>query len=330
MPRLVRNTLYAARVSALVLLLGIGVVVRPGKAATASFATPALDRWMYGNVPGSYGGTRDVAPVFATLNSPDEDRLGTMLIGFNTAALIPPGLGAASYLVTSVRLRVTVSEGDTFLYDPTYDSYRTYLPITDPNHLADADSGRPLELFGVGLRNGYTSLSASIAGAQPHQFHEISPYGPSGVHGKNAYPLGFTNLGGGIDVADSVSEAFEALPFALGVASGLTPGVPVPGGTEFTFNLNLSHAGVLAYVQAALDGGILGLNLTSLHSATGQTGPQTYPIFYTRENLLGDDFAPKLEIIYTVIPEPRVSTLLILAAGIFAAGRACRHRDHLT
>jgi hypothetical protein len=317
-------------VSALALLVSLGAVARSGKAATASFTTPALDRWMYGNVPGSYGGTRDVAPVFATLNSPDEDRLGTMIIGFATSALIPPGLGAASYQVTSVRLRVTVSEGDTFLYDPTYDSYRTYLSNTDPNYLADADAGRPLELFGVGLRNGYTSLSASIAGAQPQQFHETSPYGPSGVHGKNAYPLGFTNLGGSIDVADSVSEAFEAAPLAIGLASGLSAGASVPGGTEFTFNLNLGLAGVLAYVQAALDGGILGLNLTSLHSAAGQGGPQTYPIFYTRENLLGDEFDPKLEITYTIIPEPRLSALLILATGILAAGRGIRYRDRFS
>jgi hypothetical protein len=264
------------------------------------------------------------------LNTADEDRLGTLIVGFNTGALIPSGQGAANYQVTSVRLRVTVSQPDTFLYDPTYDSYRTYLETNDPNYLADSDAGRPLEVFGVGLRNGFTSLSASVGGALPGQFHENSAYGPAGVHTKNAYPLGYTNLGGAIDVADSVSEDFEATPFGIGLTSGLSAGASVPAGQEFTFNLNVADPSILAYVQSALHGGILGLNIATLHDAEGQFGPQTYPIFFTRENLLDDIFDPKLEITYTIIPEPRLSALFILALGLFAAGRGFRHRDRLT
>lgn len=309
--------------------LVVGASVISAQGATVNLGAPAMDKWMYGNVPGTYSGQRDTAPVFATLNSSDEDRMGEFLLGFSTAGNIPTGLGAGSYLIQSITLKLTVSGHDTFFYDPTYDSYRNYLLSNNPNYVADSDAGHPIELYGVGLRNGYTELSGSISGTVDHRYHEDSPYGPAGVHTKNAYPLGFTANGTRIDVSDNVSEAFESSPWAIGLTQDVDPGDAVPSFTEFTFQLNLANPFVLAYVQEALNSGMLGLMISTLHASSGQTGPQTYPVFFTGENQIGSDVNPQLEIKYTVVPEPNASVLLIAGCALFATGRAWRNRSSL-
>lgn len=309
--------------------LAVGASVISAQGATVSLGAPAMDQWLYGNVPGTYGGQRDTSPVFATLNTGDEDRMATFLMGFSTAGSIPMGRGAENYLVQSVTLRLTVSADETFLYDPTYDSYRNYLPSNHPDYIPDADAGHPVELYGVGLRNGYTELSGSISGAAAHQYHEHSPYGPAGVHTRNAYPLSFGADGSRIDVSDNVSEAFDVMPWAIGITQDATPGDSVYSFTEFTFQLNLSNPYVLAYIQEALNSGMLGLMVSTLHDSSGQGGPQTYPIFFTRENQMGSDVNPQLEITYTVVPEPNASALLIIGCALFATGRAWRNRSSL-
>jgi hypothetical protein len=301
-------------------------------AATVVMNSPALDKWYYGNVPATVGGDYPAAPVFAFVGDADIDRIGGMLIGFNTAAAqIPSGLGAGSYQITSVRLTITVASNGTFNYDPTYDSYRVHLDPENPNYLADSDAGYPVEVYGVGLRNGYTTLSGTISGSTGPRYHEHSAYGPA--NSPNAFPLGQTGAGQPlIDVNDSVDGQLEAQPFAIGTSS-LAPGESVPSETSFTFNLQVSDPSILAYLQHSLDTGILGLYVSSLYPAEGQGGPVTYPRFFSKEgaNELGaPEFAPHLEIEYTTIPEPRTSVLLIGAISLIAAGRAFRQRHHLT
>ena len=58
-----------------------------------------------------------------------------------------------------------------FVYDPTTDPWQCFVATTDPNYIPDVDLGQPVELFGVGYRNGW-SVST---------FLENSPYAPSGT-----------------------------------------------------------------------------------------------------------------------------------------------------
>lgn len=156
--------------------------------ATATFDQPAIDIWQYGNVP--TGGTYPVAPIFATLNSDDEDRMGTFLTGFNTASSVPAGRGAANYIVQSVKLTLTVSRDETFQYDPTYDSYQRYIQGDTSD-----DIGHPIEVYGVGLRGDYKKLAAAGNGQDSTLYYENSPfYLPSSTI-RAAYPLSFNAAG---------------------------------------------------------------------------------------------------------------------------------------
>ncbi len=307
----------------LLFLLGLLAPASPG--APASFASPSMDKWMYSNAVSftGFGGARTEAPIFATLSSADEDRLGAMFVGFNTSSLIAAGLGAQSYAVTSVKLRVSVLLGDSYLYDPAHDTYQTYLPSTHASYQADADAGRPVEVFGVALRNGFTGLSGSIsAGANPYT--ESSPFlTNSAPTPRNAYPLGLGTGGALFDVADNISQQLEAIPFGVGTAVGLTTGQYVPAGTELTFELQLSGA-ILAYVQASLNSGVLGLYLSSLDIAESQNGEVTYPTLITREGAasLVAQYAPRLEVTYSIVPEPSPTLSILLALGLLSAGRA--------
>jgi hypothetical protein len=301
------------------------------RGATASFASPYADKWMYANAE-SAGAFTEVAPVFAFLGtSEDEDRMGAILLAFDTATLVPANRGVGAYAVTSVKFSITVRTGDTFLYDPTHDSYRTYLPVGNPLSQADTDTGRPVELFGVGLRNGYTGLKGSISGG-PTPYLETSPFGTAGqATFRNAYPIGLDASGVPYDVADNISQEKEATPFAVGTTTDATPGGSVPEGALFTFQLQLSDAAIRSYVQAGLNAGVLGLYVSSLHSATGQTGPQTYPRFLTREGaafLDAPEYAPQLQITYTLVPEPTPTLWLVLGLAVFTAGRAFHRRRH--
>jgi hypothetical protein len=309
-------------------IAALALAVSPAGAETADFAVPALDKWMYSNVPSTVGGTRETAPVFGFPNTAEEeDRLGQMLVAFRTSTLITPGLSAASYAITSVTLSVFTADISTNTYDPTFDSFRTYLATNDPLYQADADEGRPVEVFGVGLRNGFTSLSPTVAGSLSGQYNENSAFGsPS----RSAYPLMYSGGGGPIDVSDNVTGRFEAQPWAVAQIEGLTAGDLIPEGSEYKFTLDLSSSAVRAYLQQGLNSGILGFMVTSLTPVPGQGSNVPYPTFLTKENQLGIEYAPRLEIEYTIIPEPSAFTNMLLGVGLFAALRGWRNRDRFS
>ena len=300
-------------------------------AAVVQIESPALDKWYYSNTPGpTYGGSRDTAPVFSNSGT----RLGHVLLGFQTSGNIATGLGASNYLVSSVRVYLRVSTEESFRYDPTYDSYTTHLPLGGGS---DPDVGRPVELFGLGLRNGYSALRATVSGATAGQFHENSPYFSSGSTLPNAFPFGFDQSGQARDVVDSVNEAFDYAPFAIGATTDALPGQLVEQDALFEFSLDLNNPAILAYIQQALNTGMLGFMVSSLHESSGQTGGTTYPAFYTRENFIDfpgdpfdDRFGPRIEIEYTVIPEPSPTVLVVVGLALFATGRAWRHRAILS
>lgn len=255
------------------------------------FEGPTLDRWMYPH--NTLGGERASASTFGSFSSSSDTRNAQFLLGFSTSDSIPSGLPATNYLIRSVRVRATVDRGGAFVYDPTHDIYNTYQPTNRADYLPDADAGRPIELFGVGFRNGYTAAN----------FVENSPFGTNTVEGRNAYAVSYDSRGEWVDVSNNAAKtnSFEAIPFAVGVNGALTPGELVPVDSAFTFELNLSDPFVLGYAQRALKEGVFEIMVSSLHTAA-QGGSPIYPTFYNKENLFGG--APgQLEITGMVVRE---------------------------
>jgi len=299
-------------------------------AVTAGFDTQ-FDKWMYENVSGTVGGQNDAAPINSVADTNGSVRFQGFLVAFNTASLA--GLVNGNFQLTSITLTLVNVDGS-FVYDPTPDSYRTELPVGDPNRLAD-DDGKPLELFGVGLRNGYTGLNATVKNPSNGTYGEYSPYGTTGqTNFQNAYPLGKTAPGVLKDVSTNVLSGEEATAFAIGKTTGLTPNIGLAGSeTKFTFTLDLTDPDILAYVRNSISSGVLGFYVSTYNLAQSQTGPHTYPRFYTWEGAAGalvPEYTPHLEIQYAIVPEPRISGLLIAGLGLFAAGRGVRNRHRLS
>lgn len=253
---------------------------------------PAGDKWMYWQ---GQGGTRSSASVYGAYGSFDyisngydfDDRHAQMLLDFDTTALAQPGRGAGNYTVNSVVLTVVVNEDLQFFYDPTHDPLATY------RGTQDSDKGRPLELFGVGYRGGWTLAT----------FRENSPYQAGNATGyknvRNAFAMDFVG-GQARDVSNNVEQNFEVSPWAVGritgnladsgafIANPLPAGSRVPFESVVEFTVNLSNPLVRAYVQQGLHAGRLQFMVTSLleYTYTGDEGAGgSFPSFYTKESL---------------------------------------------
>ena len=297
-----------------------------------------FDRWMYpfNGTPG----TRNLAPTFgAVYADPDsfDNKDGTLILAVDTvAAGIPAGQGASNYLPVKVRITATHFEGD-FLYDPTYDAWQTYLDPSDPNYVPDTDPGRPIELYGVGLRNGYTTVRVGVVGpAGPPGFEEGERYCENSCGGlgqgiRNAFPWdpGAADPHG--DVSNNVrrrppltGSGFDPFPWAIGIStSGLHPGDPVPQGIfdaspgeTFEFDVDLGDPDVRTYVQQGLNAGVLAFTITSMHEVQAEVGGMN-PNFYTRESTDTAAIKPTMEIV-TYVPEPGFGAGLASGLGALA------------
>lgn len=293
----IRCCLRALSLLAVTVLAGLG---EAGEFKLADLA-PNLDRWMYPF--GDFDGSRPAAPTWASFDQRFDTRDGQFLLAWDTANRIATNAPARNYWVT--RLRITVEHTPlpsqpSFVYDPTYDDFRTYL--TNVLAIPDADTGRPVELYGVAYRGGYTAVT----------FNEASPFGainsinnPTNVSigTRNAFAADFGDDGQLRDISNNVGQAdepFEVTPFAVGQTSTVAPGDEVPDGTRFSFEVDLNNPLVLGYVQASLQQGRLPLMLSSLHRARAAAGGigvggGVYPNWVTRENLLGQPAALQLE-----------------------------------
>jgi hypothetical protein len=270
------------------------------------------------------GGTRTLAPTFGAVGTPGFDnRDGQFLIGFDTSATVPTGQGAANYVISSATVRTMVGSPAGFVYDSTNDSFRTYLADTDARFLVDSDAGRPIELFGLGFRNGYTNLSFAANDNLPPGFEESSPFGAQDARTRNVFPLSFLTAGVGSDIANNVLDGTESNPWAVGSAT-LTAGAVVPDNTTFSFSIDLSNADVRNYLQQGLNQGVLGFAVTSLHPAS-QGGVPPTPQFVTRENTLPGTTPAFLEIELQAVPEPGAMALCAVAlAAVSLIGVRCR------
>lgn len=295
---------------------GMAAVASPSQGQQAVYPAPTFDRWMYPF--NSQPGVRPDALIFGVLGPQGvgqfDDRDGQLLVTWSTGGEFQPGLGAANYRVLSARVTATIDPrfGDAFFYDPTIDSFRTYLDPNDPDYLPDSDPGRPIELFGTGFRNGFT----------PASFGESGPFSfapPTGEGVRNAFALDRS----GVDASNNVRDRFEALPMAVG-ATDLAPGSLVPGGQTMVFDLDVNDPLVAAYLGAGLSDGFLSFTLTSLHEGSF-AGPATFPVFMTKESTLPGATPATLELSVEIVPAPAAGSLLLAAMGA-RAGR--RRRSH--
>ena len=261
---------------------------------------PSGDRWMYWF--GDATGTRPSASTYGAYGAFDyisqgydfDDRHGQMFLDFDTTAIAPAGLDPASYHLGSITVRLVVNEGNAFVYDPTADPLGTYTGAS-----SDADVGRPIELFGVGYRGGFSA--ANFNEASPYITGQYQTNPVVTVKGRrNSFAMDFV-AGAPRDVSNNVEESFEVQPWAVGqvpgyadffgelVPSPLAPGALVPFDSVMTFELDLSRPDIRSYVQQGLHRGRLHLMVTSLkeYDYSGGGGAPSgggFPSFYTKEN----------------------------------------------
>ena len=311
--------------------LSVGLASTARASQVISIASADFDRWMY-PFNGSPG-VRQTAPTFSAVGANGFDEFdGQFLVGFDTAGGGVPPLGPnQTYLVHSVKVTVTHATGS-FLYDPTFDPYASYLDPADPDFVSDTDAGRPVELYGAGLRGGYTKFGFSGGVTGPPVFNEGSPFAfadPTLPKVRNAYAM--DPIWG--DVSNVVSDRlFGASPWAIGQVAGLSAGDPVvegiPGvsaGSTFAFDLDLSRPEILDYVVEGLESGGLLFSVVSLHTTTQAGGSS--PNFYTSNSFDPAAIAPTLTIDLEIVPVPEPATWTLgLAGGFVFAALASRHR----
>ena len=321
----------AVRLLTLVVLWLMLAATSRAEVETATWLAPGLDVWFYANAgsPGgnAYGATwiggLTIDPEtndFEPHESPFEpSRHGTMLVVFDTSSQITAGLPPGSYDVSSVTVTLKMwndqgaTANGTIFYDDTPD---TRAELVSDYLSNGVDSVRPIEMYGVGFRNGYTGyeFGAAVPGP-PLLDEESSPY-PDG--GYVAYPLvgSAAQPGQYVDVSNSLTGGFSATdpsgftapfevqPWAVGTTN-LSVGSAVPDNTTFTFSLNLAATGVDQYVRNSLSDGGLGFFVSSLHATTQFGLSGAYPRWYTKEAVgsFPGAMAPTLTVEYSIVEE---------------------------
>ena len=326
MTRNMTQDILAKLILAAVIGTGLAGGAATGQAATASFAAPDWDQWVYHRLSGLQVGSWEDAALFTKreVSGSEEDRAAAYHAAYNLTNQIPAGLGAANYQVLSARLTVAVVEvspvkdgGGTIVqevvYDPTYDSWRTHLRTTATNYaadyVADTDAGRSICLFGFGLTNGFTQFSFDASGGVGTSAPLYNEYSNPMVQtappfGRNAYPLSFDTSGLPMAVNNNVYDRVEANPWAVAAIAGKTAGEVIAVGDVLVFDLNVGQPGIQAYLQQALHAGQVGLVVSSLH----HTPLDGFLRVATNESF--DQHGASLELTYTV--GPRLISLQIV------------------
>lgn len=322
-----KSTALLRRLPAAALALGMllsAAVTESSRAQTFDLTQtqPAADIWEY-PFAGTPGTNKIAATFGATGNADFDNRDAQVYFRFDTGGTVPIGLAPSMYQVVSLKITLSVNSGGFKVYDGSYDPVNTFAPDGTP--INGDDPGRPMELFGVGYRNGVTSTSVS----ESTPFSTLPQPQP---RSRSLYPTDFVasgSLNGGVsvsrDVSNSVTDQFNTTPFGIGqvAAQDLNNGF-LKEDAEVVFNLSMLNTDLLRYLQLSLAEGRIGLIATSLEQAS-QGGPVVYPDYYTRENTLGAP--PKLELVVQVIPEPATAALLLAGAWLIS-GLSRRRSPH--
>lgn len=261
-------------------------------------AVPSDDRWNYpfNTAPG----VRSSAPSFGAILIPGfDDRDAQFTIAFNTSDDVTAGMDPSAYRVLGLTLTAVVENEEQFFYDPTYDSYRTHLPVDDAESEPDGDAGRPVELFATGFFGGGLSSANWV---------ETSPYGgaPGTPPAQDARFVGAASLNAdgtpAVDLSNQLKDRFDVTPLAIGTTDAVPAGELVPSLTAFRFEVDPCLPGHRAYLARSLSEGRVILTISSLQAASGDPGgglgDPVYPIWFTKENPLAAifDAAPSLSV----------------------------------
>jgi hypothetical protein len=245
----------------------------------ATISVPSLDRWMYPF--NAEPGAKLEIPTFGAVGEFGFDDMdGQFIVGFDTSSVVPAGLDPGKYRIGALVLTTTNVNANTFQYDPTYDSYKTYLDQGDPDFLPDGDPDRPIVVYAVGYRGGFDLATFQ----EDTDFGDIPPdFNTENV--RNAYAALFDGNGDAFDVSNHVDNRFEAPPLATGQVDALQPGDFVPANSTFVFDADVCTPGLRDYVKASLALGKLNLAVISLTPAAKQD-PSGLPRWYSKENPL--------------------------------------------
>jgi len=303
----------------LLLVSGVAVAIgaasaRAGPPIAAFYDTPSIDVWNYPF--NSTRGYRAAASTFGAIGQESfpnclgngldctfDQRDAQALVGFDTGAEIPTGLSPCQYLITGAELTIATATADAFVYDPTYDTWDTYLGGPE-----DGD-GRPVELYGVGFRgenpegepwtseNYYEGTSANPGPA-------ILPSGQPESDVRFIFP---TDFPGGVvrDVSNNVRDMFDPAPFAIGLTNAVAPGQPVPVDTQFSFQLDVASSNVQAYLAENLSVGRVRLMITSLQPAFSDGGPGSgsFASWICKEASFSGGFHGRLSLTVELLPQ---------------------------
>ncbi|MEZ6119820.1 MAG: hypothetical protein R3C28_25080 [Pirellulaceae bacterium] len=220
-----------------------------------------FDRWVY---PFSATpGIRATGSVFGSILEPGfDDRDAQLVLGFDVAAL-----QESSQPIESLTVLLTMADVEGVIYDPTSDALATYL-----DEATDTDAGRPVELYGVAVRNGLEGLALSIRSGD--YFYETSSFSNRPGQFENTRSVFVSDYANGEarDISNNVRRSFEVQPWAVGQLDDVAAGTVVSANSTFEFASDLSQANVRNYVNAAIDTGLVPGHIISAQCCSGRSG----------------------------------------------------------
>jgi hypothetical protein len=270
---------------------------------SADFAVPDQDRWMY---PFNFAaGAETRASLFAALRVPGfDDRDSGMIVGFDMRGAIPSDSGRLRYKILKAELSVFVENNNAFSYDPTPDPLASSYATSDPEHVADTDPSKPIEVWPVGFRGGFDTQSWQ----ETSRFFGGNPLTESVEGVRHCYPALLDNFQQPTDMSRQVRQKLSGSPITVGrlfdgTNAELARGALVPQGTRVRFNLLEGNSNTYVYLQNAMNKGVLLLTLATLEPTTGGpgggTGGVTYPRIFTKESptAQANNLTPQLSLI---------------------------------
>lgn len=288
-------------------LILAGLMPATARTETTITVPVQFDRWMYpfNATPGG----RVTGSTFGAVGETAFDDLDAqILLGFPTLEMAPLTLVTdPNFQLLSATIHLTTATDRAIVLDETMDERSTYL---DPT--ADRDPGRPMMLFGVGTRGGYTDLGLGVGEVGAPIFNEPGAFGRPGPPASQIR-YAFASDDGTRDVSNFVRDQLSIQPWAIGRANTVAAGSELPVNTTLDFQIDLQNSAARQQLLGDLQNGAVFASVTSLHSATAgsNVGVPTFYLGDLNQNQTGP--RATLSLSYQVIPEPSTGALLALA-----------------